>query len=289
LTGRVYTLSFIFSYNRVFSWAEVAAAADLLGERYKDLLSVSTLGRSVLNRDIKLITFGRGHRRVLFVGTHHGMEHITANLLLMLTERLCAAVERGTRLGRAAAEYIFATRTVDIIPMLNPDGAALAQSGIFWQANARGVDLNHNYNAGFAEYKRMEKEAGITCGCATRYSGEYPESEPETEALCSYIRATEPDVVICLHTQGGEIYFGYEDIMPRGTACLAGRMARRCGYVLSEPTGMASHGGCKDWFTLEFDKPGITIECGRGTNPLPPELTTAIYREVEAALLEALL
>lgn len=282
-------MKFIFSYDRVFGWAEVAAAANLLGERYSDLLRVTTIGQSLLGKDIKLLRFGLGSRRILFVGAHHALEHITANLLLMLTERLCAATERGTRLGRAAAEYIFATRTVDIVPMLNPDGVTIAQSGIHWQANARGVDLNHNYNAGFAEYKRMEAEAGITGGCATRYSGEYPESEPETEALCTYIRTTEPDAVICLHTQGGEIYYGYEDIIPRGTACLAGRMARRCGYVLSEPTGMASHGGCKDWFTLEFNKPGITIECGHGTNPLPPVLATSIYNEVEPALLEALL
>ena len=280
-------MQFIFAYNRVFGWTEVSSAADLLGKRYSDLLRVSSIGQSVLGKDLKLMSFGRGKRRVLYVGTHHGLEHITANLLLMFAERLCAAAERGNRLGRAAAEYIFATRTVDIVPMLNPDGASIAQSGVFWQANARGVDLNHNYNAGFAQYKRMEAEAGIAGGCATRYAGEYPESEPETEALCTYIRQTEPDALVCLHTQGGEIYFGYDGIVPRGTACLAGRMARRSGYVLSEPTGMASHGGCKDWFTLEFERPGITIECGHGTNPLPPELATSIYREIEGALLEA--
>ena len=25
-----------------------------------------------------------------------------------------------------------------------------------WQANARGVDLNHNYDSGFYEYKKIE-------------------------------------------------------------------------------------------------------------------------------------
>ncbi len=282
-------MAFIIAYDRAFGWAEVASAASILGARYDELLRVGSIGASANGKELTLLSVGRGEKHVLFVGTHHGTEHITANLLLMLAERLCGASERGTKLGRAAADYILATRTVDIIPMLNPDGAAIAQSGVYWQANAQGVDLNHNYNAGFAEYKRIEADAGITGGCATRYSGEYPESEPETEALCSYIRATEPEVVVCLHTQGGEIYFGYDDIVPRGAKALAGRMARRSGYVLSEPTGMASYGGCKDWFTLEFDKPGITIECGHGTNPLPPELATSIYKEIEASLLEALL
>ena len=48
-----------------------------------------------------------------------------------------------------------------------------------WQANARGVDLNHNYDAGFLEYKQIEAEQGILGGGPTRYSGECPESEPE--------------------------------------------------------------------------------------------------------------
>ena len=282
-------MTYILSYDRVFGWAEVAAAASILRARYCGSLRSGSIGFSGQGKELTMLSVGKGKKRVLFIGTHHGTEHITANLLLMFVERLCAAAERGTKLGRAAADYILATRTVDIIPMLNPDGAAIAQNGVWWQANARGVDLNHNYNAGFAEYKRIEGEAGITGSCATRYSGEYPESEPETEAICAYIRATAPEAVVCLHTQGGEIYFGYEDFIPRGSKALAGRMARRSGYVLSEPTGMASYGGCKDWFTLEFDKPGITIECGHGTNPLPPEFATQIYREIESALLEALL
>jgi g-D-glutamyl-meso-diaminopimelate peptidase len=77
--------------------------------------------------------------------------------------------------------------------MLNPDGVDLQIKGIeaggilserllkmngredfsHWQANARGVDLNHNYDAGFHEYKKLEKENDI-CAGATRYSGEYP-------------------------------------------------------------------------------------------------------------------
>jgi len=282
-------LQFDFSYDKVFGWPEVLAISKLLCERYGNFLRFGSIGQSVLGRELALLSFGQGNRRILFVGTHHGLEHITANLLLMFAERLCRAAENGGRLDRAAAKFLFEARTVDIVPMLNPDGAMIAQSGTFWQANAHGVDLNHNYNAGFTAYKRMEAEAGITGPAPTRYAGEFPESEPETESLCTYIRQTQPYALVCLHTQGGEIYYGYDGIVPRGAACLAGRMARRSGYVISEPTGMASHGGCKDWFTLEFNKPGITIECGHGTNPLPPEQSTSIYNEIEDALVEALL
>jgi g-D-glutamyl-meso-diaminopimelate peptidase len=72
--------------------------------------------------------------------------------------------------------------TLSVIPMLNPDGVEYQIHGVeennplrerllemndgsedfsAWQANARGVDLNHNYDAGFAEYKQLEKEQNI--------------------------------------------------------------------------------------------------------------------------------
>ena len=39
-----------------------------------------------------------------------------------------------------------------------------------WQANVRGVDLNHNYDAGFDAYKQLEPSLGITGGGPTRQS-----------------------------------------------------------------------------------------------------------------------
>mgnify|MGYP001540708298 CR=1 FL=1 len=66
--------------------------------------------------------------------------------------------------------------------MLNPDGVDLHIGGMWehfplrervlimnggssdfesWQSNARGVDLNHNYNALFKEYKTLERERHI--------------------------------------------------------------------------------------------------------------------------------
>ena len=80
-----------------------------------------------------------------------------------------------------------------------------------WQANARGVDLNHNYDAGFYEYKKLEEEKGIVAG-ATRYSGEHPFSEPETAYLSSFIRFTESlSMIMTFHSSSEEIYYSSGD------------------------------------------------------------------------------
>ena len=267
-------------------------------------LSLSSLGKSVLGRDIPLVRVGHGRRAVLYVGAHHGMEWITSILLMKyLTEYAEAVAEKKTVYGMAA-DYIYASRTVYVVPMLNPDGVALQVKGAdeenpltdrlramsggdfsCWQANGRGVDLNHNYDAGFADYKRLEPSLNIFGGGPTRYAGEYPESEPETAALCGFLRATEVSLLLALHTQGGEIYADYNGYYPKGALSLAERMARLSGYRIARPEKAAAYGGLKDWFIAETDRPGFTLECGKGVNPLPEQEAGAIYEGIRGILM----
>ena len=195
-------------------------------------------------------------------------------------------------------------RKIHIIPMLNPDGVEYRLNGISennpirerviaynegedftkWNANARGVDLNHNYNARFNEYKIYEKQHGITPG-KTKYSGEYPESEPETAALCAFVRSMEISLVMSLHSQGEEIYYSYigDDESSRRNLSAAKKLSELCGYKLSEPQGMASYGGLSDWCG-SVGIPSFTFECGIGKNPLPISECRSIYAKMRAAL-----
>ena len=47
--------------------------------------------------------------------------------------------------------------------------------------------------------------------------------------------------------------------------------------------------GFEDWFILEYDKPGYTIECGLGENPLPISEFDEIYPAVRALLARVVL
>lgn len=274
-----------------------------LAARYP-FFSVSTIGRSLVGRELPLITIGRGEKSVLYVGTHHGMEWITSVLLLRYLSDMGKILAEGGRIFGVDAERMFEKRTVYVVPMLNPDGVELhlrggdpqnplterlnAMSGgdfSRWQANGRGVDLNHNYNAGFDTYKAMESSLGIFGGGPTRFSGAHPESEPETASLCAFIRSADIGLLLALHTQGGEIYADYNGYIPSGGSLIARRMEAMSGYVVAKPETAASYGGCKDWFISEFDRPGFTIECGKGVNPLPIEDADVIYSVIRGILL----
>lgn len=276
---------------------------ELLMKRYPFVVG-SSIGKSLVGRELPLLCVGEGERSVLLVGAHHGMEGMTSLLVMRYLAEYCLAVEENRRIAGIDAALLFGRRRVMAVPMLNPDGIELQcrgcdpknpltdrllamSGGDFgrWQANGRGVDLNHNYNAGFAEYKAQEAALGIRGGGATRYAGEYPESEPETAALCGLIRTTDIAMLTALHTQGEEIYADYNGYYPPGGRVIAGRMAALSGYRVARPEPAACFGGLKDWFILVYDRPGFTVECGLGRNPLPLREAEGIYARIRRLLL----
>lgn len=275
-------------------------------DREYSFLSFNYLGNSIMGRGIPLLSIGKGQREVLYVGTHHGMEWITSLCLMRFTGELCECIRTNTMPYRISTELYLQSHTLYIVPMLNPDGVEYQIHGVGadnplferliamngdsddfskWQANARGVDLNHNYNAGFAEYKTIEAENGIMGGCATRYSGEAPESEPETASLCNFIRFHDRiRGILTLHTQGEEIFYKSGKILPKRSEGVAKRLSKLTGYRLSVATGSASYGGLTDWCVRSLGLPSFTLECGRGENPLPLSQFLPIYMGLREAL-----
>ena len=268
----------------------------LLSEKYP-FLSFSYLTESVMGKGIPLLRLGEGKKEVYYVGTHHGAERITAAVLLRFAEEFCRLYAARRAIFGMNLAYLLQTRSLYILPMLNVDGADIAANGVprdslwyarlvamnggedftLWQANARGVDLNHNYDAGFATYKKIEAENGILGGGRTRFSGEYPESEPESGALVNFLRFNRPSMVVSLHTQGREIYGSIE-------TPVAKRLASLTGYALSAPSGMAAYGGLTDYCMEKLQIPAFTLECGKGSNPLVLSELPSVYAEVRRAL-----
>lgn len=269
-------------------------------------LSRRTLGTSILGREIPLLLFGRGKRKLLYVAAHHASEWLTARLLLTFIGELCRTLAAGERPYGLDLGFLLSHRMLCFVPMLNPDGVAIAMGeegdplaerrarmrregdSTPWQANARGVDLNHNYGVGFYEYKKLEAALGITGGAPTRYSGETPESEPETAALAAFTRTVMPRFVMSLHTQGEEIYYAGGGVELPGARATALRLAELSGYRIATPEGPAAYGGFCDFTTAALRIPSFTLECGRGQNPLPVSDAPAIYRRLRRLFFESI-
>ncbi len=267
-------------------------------DRY-GFLGSGSIGRSLLGRRLGFLRIGSGPHAILYVGAHHGMEWITTLLLYRFTEEYCRML---TLRGKDAEGE---ERSLYILPMLNPDGVEIqlhgaeaggplrgrlmrqnGGSGDFrhWQANARGVDLNHNYDAGYEAYREKEREAGITGGCPTRYSGAYAGSEPEVAALCRFLSLLRPALILTLHTQGEEIFYHPTDPPIAGAQETGARLARLSGYRLGSADGMAAYGGMSDYAAERLRLRSYTVECGRGCNPLPIRQGPEIYMRLRRML-----
>ena len=268
------------------------------------------IGHSILGRPIEMIRLGYGKSSSLFVGAHHGAEAITSLFLMKFIEDILENERTPShRLIGFDLKQILTHRSILIVPMLNPDGVAIQKNGAtaagilresvlsmngnhnfaLWQANARGVDLNHNYDAEFQKCKKAERALGILSGGPTRYGGAYPESEPETQALANLTRGISKNLraVLALHTQGEEIYRDFNGIVPRNADMLAKRFSKVSGYTVAKPPKEASYGGYKDFVIQKFGIPAFTIECGSGKNPLPSTDFYSIYNKILPILLTA--
>lgn len=171
-----------------------------------------------------------------FISTYaiHGREWITAKLALK-------HIEIGVKSGGGW-----------IIPLVNPDGAEISQcSQPMWKANARGVDLNCNFDADWG-CGRLNTGIRGSENCI----GDYPFSETETIALRDFTLKVRPYVTLSFHTKGEEIYWQYD-----------GCGDKRGADVLAVVTGYTpriiygSVGGYKDWCIKKLRVPSYTLEC----------------------------
>lgn len=272
-----------------------------------------TLTRTAFGRKVSALKLGRGKRKLLCTAAHHANEWITAPVLLKFAEELARAAEEGGDIRGVPAETILETARIHLVPMVDPDGVDLVTGAIEpdseeynlareiadgfpevpfpqgWKANLLGVDLNLQYPAGWLKAREIKFCQGYTKPAPRDYVGRAPLSQRETVALARYTEAVDPDLVLAFHTQGREIYWQFGDIPVPGARELGEEFARVSGYTLADTPYASSFAGYKDWFIQDFGRPGFTIECGEGENPLPVSQFGEIYRDNLGILVAAAL
>lgn len=194
------------------------------------------IGYSVQGREIYAFHIGLSTgRQFIAVYAVHAREWITARLALR-------HIKKGVKGGGGW-----------VIPLLNPDGALLSETSMpLWKANARGVDLNCNFDADWGHGRLNTTRRG-----SENCIGDAPFSEPETIALRDFTKKVRPFTTLSFHTKGEEVYWEYGG---RGDIRGAEILEKATGYKVTRVYGSA--GGYKDWCILKLKIPAYTIECG---------------------------
>ena len=261
--------------THTYSYTQMAADMEQLQKKYPDVVSVSSIGTTELGRDIPVIRIGDLNARyhLLLQGAIHGREHLTAWLLMAMADYW---LDHGI-LGYGDVCY-------HIIPMANPDGVIISQTGTLndtqreiylldkqnghtslsessyasqWKANSEGIDINRNFPAG---WDLIDDRTGPS---SQQYQGSEPFCAAEAVALRDYTLKYAFDATISYHATGSLIYYAYADKEPVNTASRSMAKAVReiSGYDLASRNGVDG-AGYKDWVIDELEIPSVTIEIG---------------------------
>lgn len=291
----------VYSEPEKYSYENFLHDMQILCENYPTQVQSVKLCDTPDGRAVYDIILGdpNGANQILIFGAMHAREYITAQVVMrQLCETLAALNgEKFSYRGVDAAE-IFSGVTIHFVPNSNPDGVAISQFGlnainnptirqqvamiggdlVQWKANARGVDLNRNFDAGWQEFR------GSAYPSAERFKGDYPGSEPEAAALIRLTQDYHIKRAISYHTVGALIYWYYKQsgIALEESEKFAQEISRTTGYPLDDNYTAVDAAGYKDWAVYKLGVPAITIECGAESgyydNPVPQRYFSGIWQ-----------
>jgi len=194
------------------------------------------IGYSVLGKPLQVFTFGSGsNERMMIAGIHGGNEY---NTILLANKLIRYLSEHPEKIPPGVKLYV--------LPSLNPDGEARSHD-MYGRANHNGVDLNHNWPAFWkADWSRN--------GCwnyLTLNGGSAPASEPETQALMSFLISHHVQALISYHSAAMGIFPGG---MPPDANSL--KLAAEVAEVSDYPyppiaTGCDMSGALVDWASAQ--------------------------------------
>jgi len=276
-------------------------------------LNDGRMGYSVLGKPLYWLSIGEGGREIFYNAAHHANEWITSPLLMKFLENYARAYAFEGGIGGQPAAELYRSATLYVAPMVDPDGVDLVTGEIGsgsaayaraqriaadypaisfpsgWKANINGVDLNLQYPAGWEEAREIKFAQGFTAPAPRDYVGAAPLDQPESRAVYNFTLEHDFNLTLSYHTQGNVIFWKYLDYEPANSYAIGRRFAQLSGYSLELTPPESANAGYKDWFIQQYDRPGYTIEAGRGVSPLPLSQFDDIYRANEGVLTEGMI
>jgi len=271
----------IVNPNQIYSYERMNADLTALAARYPNLITLGSAGKSEYGRELATADLGKGPAMILLLGSHHAREWITTVTMMKMLEDMAQQYE-ADEAGSPHARDLLDRVTFRFVPMVNPDGVTLQQVGLAafpksdhaallrmnggstnfkrWKANGKGIDLNRQYPANWANIRNPAKGPSYM-----NYKGSKPLEAKEAGAISELTRALKPEIAIAYHSSGEILYWHFHtnaDNVGRDYA-FASAYAKMTGYQLVSPSPNPSGGGFTDWFIQDFGRPGLTPELGR--------------------------
>ena len=244
--------------------------------------------------------------RFILIGSIHTREYATAETVIRFAEKLLN--DYGVD---PDVTWLIDNFELHIIPMANPDGRKIAETGISWRKNTDnndgcnnsnywGTDLNRNSSFGWGG-------AGSSVNpCDETYHGPSAASEPEIQAIQTYVESLFLDMrgpnssdpapldttgmLISLHSYGQLVLWpwGNSDTnAPNHTQLqtLGRKLAHYTSYYPEQASGLYTvSGSTDDWSYGELGVASYTIEMGTNFFQACESFDNEIYPQANQSL-----
>ena len=279
-------------------------------EKGCSLMRMISAGDTYDGREIRVIYVGsrQAPHNIMITGSIHAREYITSDLVMKQLGTLLEAAASGASFdGRAVADWLNEVCVV-FVPMCNPDGVSISQFGVDglkdhilranveaayendraagksdasqgfqyftkrWKSNARGVNLNENFNA---LWERIPSDGRMSGG---GYKGDSPCSEIETKVLTILADERHYEAAVHYHAMGQVLYWDICNNRLREHARdLANQIMTLTGYTMQISD---DGGGYKDYFHLKDDPAAsLTVEVGETEAPVAIKEMPEIWQQ----------
>ncbi len=276
---------------------ETQSDIEQLVTQYPQFASIEDIGNSWQKQagnggydlNVLKLTNGQvtGEKPKLFIhAAMHAREYATSPLVLQFAKNLLNEYSTD-----ADTQWILDRHEIHLLLHMNPDGRKKAETGLSWRKNvnsnycgsnseAIGADLNRNFS-----WAWNTVDGGSSGNqCSDLFRGPTPASEPETQAVETYVRNlfgdhrgpnrndAAPDTTqglhIDVHSYSELVLFPWGDtntLAPNGVAMrsLGRKLARYNGYMPMQSVGLYPTDGTSDNLSYgELGIPHMTFELG---------------------------
>lgn len=257
---------------------EIATIVKNFSVSYPHLTKMVSIGKSLEGRDIWALKISDNadldephEPAVLFNSMHHAREVMTPEISIDIIEYLLTRYETDI-----VVKNWVDNNEIWIIPMFNVDGNhKMWNSDKWWRKNTRdghGVDLNRNYPTG---WNKCNGSSGRRS--SQTYRGSAPASEPETQAMMSFIENIRPVFDISYHSYSELVIFPFGC---RGERTATKEVVEKVGKEIADKLGYKpgtawellynADGGDIDWMYEAYQVIPYVIEVNSSRQGFQP-------------------
>lgn len=228
------------------------------------------------NRHLWAVHFdkaGTGKPVVLFAACHHAREIVTPEMVLGMVHYLADNYGKDAEVTADVDN-----RDIWLVPMVNPDGHALAAQGVSQRKNGNnvtggkqcvGVDLNRNYDASWGTAGDSgDPESEV-------FRGTKAFSEPETQEMSALEAQIKPTFLLTFHSFSNSVMWSWDksDAPPpdKRLAPIGRALGKLSGYQAYQGSQMYINSGDDvDWTFEHLHTLSYTVEIGSQDDGFDP-------------------